>query len=550
MEHDCLKPAEVPRLSRLYSVFLSNPKKLAEFYAHQPTLSGIREAVRELRKGGARYPDEMRAAVAEVLSGQNSFFAENALPEAIAKHLELLQKGAVAIVTGQQVGLFGGPAYTFYKALSALRVAAQLRKSGISAIPIFWMASEDHDLAEVNHVNWLGENGLERFDWAESDGQLSKGSDEGRSVGNIVLGAGVTAIVRQATDSLGGSHSDEVGEILAAAYQPNQTFGTAFAKLMMAVFGKDGLIILDPLDARFHRLAGPLMHKALAEHAELTAALLAQDKRLEKAGYHAQVKVTERSTLLFATVEGKRLALRSRNGGFSAGKQEYAESELSASIEAHPENFSPNALLRPVVQDTLLPTAVYIGGPAEIAYFAQNRVLYDRLLKRAPATLPRASFSIVEPPIARLLNRYALTMEDVFRGRQHLRRKMERRNIHPELLKQFEANQARLLTLLEALRKPLGKLDPTLLGALDTAKEKMLYQFTKLRGKSGRAVDFRTGVLTRHEKAILGALLPEHDLQERSLSLLPFLARNGMNLLDRLGKLAGLGAAVHRIVRL
>jgi len=550
MEHDCLRPAEVPRLSRLFSVFLSNPKKLAEFYAHQPTLSGIREAVRELKKGSGRYPEEMRAAVADVLSGQNSAFANNALPEAIASNLELLKKDAVAIVTGQQVGLFGGPAYTFYKALSALKVAAQLRKEGIAAVPVFWMASEDHDLAEVNHVYWPGESGLDRIEWVGPVGEPSAADVEGRSVGRIGFGSEITALVRRAVEALGGASSDEIGEVLSAAYRPNETFGTAFARLMMTLFGKQGLILLDPMDVRLHRLSAPLMRRALEEHHELTAALLAQDKRLEKAGYHAQVKVTERSTLLFANVEGKRISLRSRNSGFIIGMQEYSATQLSAAIEAHPEEFSPNALLRPVVQDTLLPTAAYIGGPAEIAYFAQNRVLYERLLRRAQVILPRSSFTIIEPPIERLLKRYALKFGDVLLGPQHLRATMERKNIPVGLARKMAADQEKLVALLESIRKPLARLDPTLEGALDNAKKKMLYQFNKLSGKSGRAVDFRNGVLTRHEKTILDALLPGHDMQERSLSLLPFLARNGLALLDQLGKNAGLGTAAHRIVRL
>jgi len=550
MEHDCLKPAELPRLSRLYSTFLSSPKKLSDFYEHQPSLSGVRRAVRELKQGNARFPGEMRATVTEILRAQNSEFAGNALPESIARNLDQLKRGAVAIVTGQQVGLFGGPAYTFYKALSALKVAAQLRKEGIAAVPIFWMASEDHDLDEVNHVVWPGESGLDRIEWFGASGEPSATNAEGPSVGRIAFGPEITTLVARAVEALGGASADEIGEILSTAYRPNETFGTAFAKLMMALFGKQGLILLDPMDAKLYRLAAPLMRRALEEHGELTAALLAQDKRLEKAGYHAQVKVTERSTLLFATVGGKRIALRSRNGGFIAGIQEYSATELRAAIEAHPEEFSPNSLLRPVVQDTLLPTAVYIAGPAEIAYFAQNRVLYQRLLQRAPVILPRSSFTIIEPPIERLLKRYALKFGDVLLGPQHLRATMERKNIPASLSRKMAADQEKLLALLEGIRKPLAKLDPTLEGALDNAKKKMLYQFNKLSGKSGRAVDFRNGVLTRHEKTILHALLPGHDLQERSLSLLPFLSRNGLTLFDQLGKNAGLGAAAHRMVRL
>lgn len=550
MEHDCLTPAEVPHLTRLYSDFLSrrdgHPRtaRISGPYRHQPTAAGIKEAARALKRGGSLYPAEMRAEVAEILATQNAGFCGGALPAELERNLSLLKKNAVAVVTGQQVGLFGGPAYTFYKAISALRIVEQLRKNGAEAVPVFWMAGEDHDLEEVNHVYWPSAAALECLDWLGGEEQA------GRSVGSISLGPEITPLVRKAADLLGGPGTHRLSDILSSAYQPGQTLGSAFARMMAALFGERGLILLDPLDGRLHRLAAPLLRRAVAEQSHLTAALLAQNKVLEAAGYHAQVKVTDRSTLLFTLIEGKRAAVVRRNSEFVAAGRVFSAAELDAAIEAHPESFSPNALLRPVVQDTLLPTAAYIGGPAEVAYFEQNRVVYERLLGRMPVILPRASFTLVEPPVERLLKRYGLAVRDVFRGRQHLRVKMERQNVPRGLANRFAAEKKNLARMLGGLRKPLGKLDSTLAGALDTAEKKMLYQLGKLQGKAGRAADFRVGVLNLHEQAIREALFPLNGLQERSLSLLPFLARNGLELLDQLGKDAGFKSAAHCLVRL
>jgi bacillithiol synthase len=550
MERDCLTPESLPHITRLYSDFLSwraqgtPPAKLAGLYGQRPDLAGIKSAIRGLTRGLAAYPKEMRAAVVEILRAQNTEFSGGRLPAEVALRLDRLSGKAVAIITGQQVGLFGGPAYTFYKALSALRIVEQLRKSGIEAVPIFWMASEDHDLAEINHVSWPTANGEDHLKWTGDK------SFEGRSVGNILLDESVIPLVKRAAESLSGSDSGEIENILAGAYQPAATFGSAFARMMSALFAKRGLILLDPLDARLHKLSAPLLIRAAKEQSELGAALLDQNKHLEKLGYHAQVKVTDRSTLLFATVEGKRVALVKRNSGFVAGHQEFTADQLASEIQSHPESFSPNALLRPVMQDTLLPTAAYIGGPAEIAYFAQNRVLYDRLLRRTPVILPRASFTIVEPLVQRMLTRYSLSIEDIFRGRQFLRGKMERQNLSRGLAARFTADEKKLWKMLETFRKPIAKLDSTLVGALDTAQRKMLYQFGKLRAKSGRAEGFRTGVLSKHEQSILGALYPQNSLQERSLNLLPFLARNGLDLLDTIEKKSGIDSAAHCIIRL
>jgi bacillithiol biosynthesis cysteine-adding enzyme BshC len=550
MEHDCLTSDSLPHITRLYADFLSwrsgkaAPAKLVGLYGQRPDLSGIKSAIRPIKSGAAAYPKEMRAAVVEILRAQNAEFSGTQLPIEVARNLDRLADKAVAIVTGQQVGLFGGPAYTFYKALSALRIVEQLRKSGIDAVPIFWMASEDHDLAEIDHVSWPTANGEERLEWT-GDKSL-----EGRSVGNIALGDAITSLVKRATESLTGADSGEIENILASAYQPGATFGSAFARLMSAIFAKRGLILLDPLDARLHKLSAPLLIRAANEQSELNAALLEQNKRLEKLGYHAQVKVTDRSTLLFATVEGKRVSLTRRNNGFVAGAQEFSASELVSAIAAHPESFSPNALLRPVVQDTLLPTAAYIGGAAEIAYFAQNRALYDRLLGRTPAILPRASFTIVESAVQRLLKRYSLSIQDIFAGRQFFRGKMERQNLPSGLAVRFSSEEKKLTKMLESFRKPIGKLDSTLVGALETAQRSMLCQFEKLRAKSGRAEGFRTGILSRHEQSIRDALYPQNGLQERSLNLLPFLARNGFDLLGEIEEQSGLDCGAHCVIRL
>ncbi len=276
--------------------------------------------------------------------------------------------------------------------------------------------------------------------------------------------------------------------------------------------------------------------------------MLARSKALERAGYHAQVKVTERGTLLFMDLDGARLPVRHRGAGFVVGRANFSAAELLELIERTPEAFSANVLLRPVVQDTLLPTAAYLGGPAEIAYFAQAEVIYRRLLGRMPAVLPRASFTIVEPHVARLLKRYGLELRDVLRGRQHLRARLERKFLSKALAGRFDVGEKSIRRLLGGLRGPLGRLDKTLLGALDTAERKMLYQFVRLRRKASRATNFRSGVLDAHDRQLTDALYPHHGLQERTLCFLPLLARHGAPLLAALFERATLGATQHQVL--
>jgi uncharacterized protein YllA (UPF0747 family) len=231
--------------------------------------------------------------------------------------------------------------------------------------------------------------------------------------------------------------------------------------------------------------------------------------------------------------------------GLAAGDKTESMKEMVKALEEHPEDFSPSALLRPVVQDTLLPTVAYIGGAAEVAYQAQTSLVYEKLLGRAPAILPRATFTLVPSQITNLLKKYNLNAVDILQGRHKLRARLESEALPEALTAKFEEGEQAIKNLLEGLREPVKKLDQTLLGALDTAADKMLYQFQGLRAKAGRAEGFRTGVINAHENEIVSSLLPNNALQERSFGLLTFLASEGPGLLDFLDSHIKAGTGEH-----
>jgi bacillithiol synthase len=533
MELQAVPFREIPHTTELFSAFLEDFRRVAKFYAHSPTAEGIDAAAREVRLDAG-----VRRAVVEVLRRQNQRFGSgNQLDASTGRNLDRLAAGAVAIVTGQQAGLFSGPAYSFYKALSAIRCAEEATRRGIDAVPIFWIATEDHDLAEVNHTFWNTRQGLARYELSARE------EDSGRRVGEIPLGDAVQPLLAGAIKTLDGLCAEKTSAALRESYAPVESYGTAFGKLMSRLLVGRGIIFLDPLDARLHQLASPLFSRALMESHALRDALLARSKELEGGGFHAQVKVTAESTLLFFNVNGRREPVRVRKGGFFAGEHEFSAEQLSAAIDTTPEAFSPNALFRPVVQDTLLPTAAYIGGPAEIAYLAQSQVIYQRLLGRMPAVLPRASFTFVEPPIARFLAAYDLEVRDMFAGTQHVRARMEQKALPGGLSGRFDEAESEIRKVLEGFKAPLENLDATLAGALQSTQEKILHQFNQLRGKVGRAENFRTGVLDRHQQILFDALYPHGDLQERSASFLPLLAGYGADLLDQITRLSSIGAA-------
>jgi uncharacterized protein YllA (UPF0747 family) len=278
------------------------------------------------------------------------------------------------------------------------------------------------------------------------------------------------------------------------------------------------------------------MMLAVKEHKALATELIARSEALEKAGFHAQVKVTEQSTLVFRIVDGQRLALRPANGGLAAGNKSESIDETIHALQERPEDFSPSALLRPVIQDTLLPTVAFIAGAAETAYQAQTSLIYKKLLGRAPAILPRAGFTLVPPHVSNLLRKYNLDVRDVLQGRHKLRARLEAEALPQALSARFDDGEQAIKTLVDGLREPLTKLDQTLLGALDTASEKLHFQWNGLRAKAGRAEGFRTGVLNTHDNEIANWLLPNNALQERSFGLLTFIDAEGTELLDHLDR--------------
>ena len=533
---------QLPHQSKLFLQFLDNFSSVKQFYGPPPTLDAAKKAAKSLD-----YPRERRAEVATILAEQNAALGAG---EATRENLKRFAAGAVAVVSGQQVGLFGGPAYAIYKAVSAIQIAQELTKSGVDAVPVFWMATEDHDLDEVRVSNWFHAGKLTRF-------ELPGNGDAGQPVGQIALGPQVAEMVHEAARILTAAGGEFVAGIFRESYGAQETYGSSFGKLFTRLFAEQGLILLDPLDARMHRVAGEVLRRAVEEREELNEALLARGKELDKAGFAAQVKVTSRSTLLFSMgagpdgTRGNRQPIAVSGGKFVCGEQTWTKEELVRAVQAEPERFSPNALLRPVLQDFLLPTAAYVAGPAEIAYFAQAEVIYKKLLGRMTVILPRAGYTILDAKAEKLLRRYGLKVEDVWRGSQELRRKMETSSVPATLGKNFDKSVKESAKTLAQLKKQIVRLDPTLGGAVETAQKKIAFQLEKLKRKTGKAQSLKAGLIAAHEEFLESLLYPHKMLQSRELCFLPFLASWGMGGLKELQALAGSSKQrEHKILRI
>jgi bacillithiol biosynthesis cysteine-adding enzyme BshC len=527
---DCmsLSYSKVPKSSKLLVDYLEHYERADRFYNGDPfapeTYVRLRQQLKDFKTD--------RKALVGILHRQNVAFG--ATEPTLANIRTLGNPETFAVVTGQQVGLFSGPAFTLYKALSAVRLSQSLNRQGLTCVPIFWLATEDHDLEEVAQTYVLNDD-YEPVHLHDPGERPSPQSPVDRVKLTEVISEQINRL-----DTLlpAGEEKAQLLQDLRAAYQPLATWPQAFAHFLTRLFGRWGVILLDPMDEQVHRLSVPIYQEAISRANELRSLLQDRSAELVKAGYHAQVHITEQSTLLFAEREGNRLAVHSSGANgqqFSIGDDFRASlQDLQSEISDRPLNVSANVLLRPVVQDALLPTIAYVAGPSEVAYLAQAQVLYSAFGRPMPAVCPRSGFTLIDRRVERWMEKYQLATEDVWQGNEHLSQRIAATAFAAGWSERFDQTEKDLADLLERLKQDIEVLDPTLLDALNHSEEKIRFQIEKLRGKMTRTALSRSEVLARHEQALLRAIMPEKELQERMVSGVYFLGRAGYGLLDRL----------------
>jgi bacillithiol biosynthesis cysteine-adding enzyme BshC len=526
VETTCLPFSSIPSTTRLFDDFLHHFDKVRAFYSRPPLARDWWEE----EKRRVVYPGDRRSAVAGILERQNREFGAG---QRTFQNLLRFREGAPVIVTGQQVGLFGGPAFCLLKALSVARLAEEA-----GAVPVFWLASEDHDFEEISFANFPVADHLQKF-------TANVPHKEGAQVGAIAFGHEISAAVEQVQALYGAS---EVSAILAESYRPGESFSGAFARFYARVLQGLGIVFLDPRDRELHRVAQPLYQTALENAEAINTELQEREKELESAGYHAQVKVTHSHTLCFYLEDGVRTPVRLEGESFLVAERKLSRAELIAETERCPERFSANVLLRPVIEDYLLPSLSYVGGPAEIAYFAQAEIVYRHLLGRVTPVLPRIFATLIEPRQAKLLSRYQLTLPDIFITPEKLREVVGAHALPENVMQSFDAAAAHLDQALNAIQPSLEKLDKTLVDAAENAASKMRYQLQGLRDKAARAEARKNSELVHQADELSTFLYPNKDLQEREIAAAYFLMKYGVGLIETLNQNLKVDCPDHQVV--
>jgi len=523
MQSSCLRHSEIPGTSRLFQDFLYRFDRVAPFFSHSYLDPGCWAKA----AGDVVFPAERRAALVSALRTQNGASVQ----------LDLLARpGTVVVVTGQQVGLFGGPCYTIYKALTAARLAASLMASGIPAVPVFWLATEDHDFAEVNHA-WVFDQAMEPRKL-----QVDVAGQEQRPVGGVVVDRFPVEELKAAL--AGMPFAAEVSALVEECYVPGATMGAAFGSLLRRLLPDLGLLYLDPMDPAIRAIAAPIVRDAVLASGDLKARLIERDSLLEQSGYHAQVHVEKSTSLFFLLEDGRRTTLRYGDDRYAGLTGKWTVGELADRAE----QLSPNALLRPVVQDYLLPTVAQVGGPAEVAYLAQSQVLYQALGRVAPVAVPRSGFTLFDARAGKLMSRYGLSPGDFFEGLGPLKERISRKLVPTGLQASIAETRVEAEKLMGRLESSLAEFDASLAAATAKSRTKILYQVSKIETKAARQALACDGRAAADAEYLFNLVYPHKHLQERLYGVLPFLGTYGFGLVGEIAEFVRLECPDHVVL--
>lgn len=521
-----IEQRELPGQSRLYLDLLASSPDVEAYYPNAVShVSGLTNFVPSVL--------ESYSADREFLADSLSEFNRRIGSYDLAlRNVELLRSSdSVAVVTGQQTGLFTGPAYTIYKAVSAINIAAELSRRGVNAVPVFWIASEDHDLDEVAKTFFISKNGIGEVSYRP--GNVISDSP----LGSVILDNGISAAIDAMFEAMPQTaFSNGLREIVASNWKPGQSWSFCFASTIANLFAGHGLVIFDPMLPSMRRMAARGFAAAIENADAITAAVLERNSQLQAAGHHAQVLVeNDHFPMFFIDETGARRALRRAGGGFrvKGSGVEFSREELLQVAHDSPQRLSPGVLLRPVIQDMILPTAAYIGGAAEAAYFAQNSAVYETLGRPVTPVLPRHTATVVSGRSQRAMDKLGLSFAEVVNGKCELvLTAAEREN--PEIVNEFDEVENAINSQLDRLDSIADTIAQPVADSFAKRRRKVAYHIGAMRRLALATKLEKDGAAKRRLATLQNELTPLGALQERSINFLSFLNEYGPSAIDRL----------------
>jgi|GEM_PF-5553134 len=511
-----------PSENSLPNAFLNKFNTVENWYRYHPK-NGF-DVVLEKRAADSGF----RERLADILIQQNAAWES---PAETMNHIEALRsRNTFAVVTGQQAGIFGGPLYTIYKTITVLKLCKELqnRYPDKQFVPVFWLEVNDSDFEEISVVRYLTkENTLRELKLDEQP------DDTFRAIDSREIDASLqdwrSAFEEDFFDT-------EFKQEAIDAYFNAYAYGgytDGFARVLHGLFAKHGLILMNPAAEEFSELAQPLYKRALKNNTELITALKQRSEEIRQSGYSPQISIRDDQTLLFyVDEEGRRYRLDVKADGSLAAKDGDHYRTISEEMLLKPGALTPNVALRPVLQDFLLPTVSYVGGPGELSYFAQVEALYSALEIEMPLLYPRHRITLVEKKIGRMAGKLDLQLSDILEPGKAADIIAERGG--GKLFKELDDTTQNISKMLEALKQTMVAEDPNLENAFTKTSGSIENNLGKLSANIRRSLEQKNSVQLNQLQKIETNVFPFGKPQERVLTWLYFAVKYGPGLLDEL----------------
>ncbi len=536
--------SDIPGHQNLFLDYLYEFENVADFYTND---FRNRENYLKIFKNIVENRRNLSVDIGAIISNQYSNLSPCSLTQQNIKKLS--DKKTLAIVTGQQLGILGGPLYTFYKIITAIKLSGFLseRYDDYNFVPVFWLESDDHDFNEVRTIKLINEgNSLSTIGYKEAIEE----HDLKQSVGLINLDSSINGFLdKVAADMKDTEFKPILLDHLKNIYTEGKSFKSAFKELIFKYFDEYGLIIFDPQESHVKEQLKPIFKKEITDFRVHTEKLVHVSATLEEL-YHAQVKV--KPVNLFLRIDEGRYSIEPVENEYRLRRKRksFTQEQLLELLENEPERFSPNVLLRPVCQDYLLPTAFYIAGPSEISYFAQIKQLYDLYNIPQPIIYPRSSITVLENSIANSIEKYSVGINDIFIDVESVKKKIINSVEESSVDEMFDGISNQIETTFDQLKEKLLDIDKTIADSSNRYRDKILNTITELKSKAEKAQQKKYEVTLRQIDRAAVHLFPNSNLQEREINFLYFVNKYGEGFLKKIFGEIQINKFEHQVIRL
>ncbi|MEE9431622.1 MAG: bacillithiol biosynthesis cysteine-adding enzyme BshC [Melioribacteraceae bacterium] len=534
--------SEIPGNNNLFLDFMYEFEKVEHFYKlnfrDEESYANVFKSISEKEISNNK-------KIVDIIDSQ---YKSHSPSEKTIENITLLkQKKTIAILTGQQLGLVGGPLYTVYKIFTAIKLCEYLKTkfTDFNFVPIFWLAGDDHDIEEISELKFVSKNNiLNTIKYSDSEKETK------HSVGNLQIDSSIENFYAEIKQSVRETEfSKELYNILDGVLTKDKTIVQSFHSLIFRIFDETGLIIFNPQDKEVKKLLKPIFTKELKDYHQHSASVLSVSANLDE-NYHTQVKVKP-INLFMSDKTGRHLIEPTDNGFRLKGRRtKFSKEEMLKFVDEQPENFSANVLLRPICQDYLFPTGFYIAGPGEISYFAQAITLYKHFNVQQPFIYPRSSATIVEGNISKVLVKNNLSIKEMFLGTDELNSKVIHNILEENVETIFGKFTKSIDKNLSSLSNQLSIIDRSLEDVSNNSKSKIIHQIEILKSKAKKIEENKYEVALRQLDKARNNLYPNGNLQERELSIINFINKYGMDFFDWLYNELEIGEFEHQILEL